>query len=371
VSYLGGHQYTVKTPMSTNGTTQGTRLFLNSLYEAGCVTADGQPDIRLFKMGPATTTSPDVTWSIIYANGGDGPALSAVLTDTLPAGAMFVSASNGGTFAAGTVTWNLGDLPGPTSNTVTVTVRLSAFGTYNNHVEATYTVGLNRKTASSTTSTVEYMALPPDASAPDSAADPDAAPVDAATVDAVGVDAVSSPDALAGTPADLGAGGSTGMGGSDGPASVDAAGTGGASGTDAPTAIDAAGTGGTGGTSVPDMRLASDDAFTSSTPEAGAAMRDMGDNGGQPDAGAGGNPGGSTTTADGATNNPQGAAEDARAGDAGSDDLIVGHAKGGGGCGCRIGQRPSASATASWVLLVPALLVVRRRRRPAAAPVRP
>jgi hypothetical protein len=36
VSYLGGHSYSVNLPISQNPTTQGTRLFLNSLFEAPC-----------------------------------------------------------------------------------------------------------------------------------------------------------------------------------------------------------------------------------------------------------------------------------------------------------------------------------------------
>jgi len=37
VSYLGGHQYGVDLPISQHATTQGARLFLNSLFEAPCV----------------------------------------------------------------------------------------------------------------------------------------------------------------------------------------------------------------------------------------------------------------------------------------------------------------------------------------------
>src|SRR6202043_1954882 len=37
VSYLGGHQYSTTLPISTNPQTQGTRLFLQSLFEAGSI----------------------------------------------------------------------------------------------------------------------------------------------------------------------------------------------------------------------------------------------------------------------------------------------------------------------------------------------
>lgn len=50
-----------------------------------------------------------VTWTLTYTL-ANGPVTNAVITDPLPAFLNFVSASNGGTFAAGTITWNLGTL---------------------------------------------------------------------------------------------------------------------------------------------------------------------------------------------------------------------------------------------------------------------
>lgn len=38
ISYLGGHKYSTKTPISGNPDSQGTRFFLNALFEADCVT---------------------------------------------------------------------------------------------------------------------------------------------------------------------------------------------------------------------------------------------------------------------------------------------------------------------------------------------
>jgi uncharacterized repeat protein (TIGR01451 family) len=98
VSYLGGHKYDTKLPISTNPTTQGTRLFLNSLFEAPCATRAGQPSLDLFLDGPAATSSPTITLTIDYANYGPGVALGASLKDNIPSGATFVSASGGGTF---------------------------------------------------------------------------------------------------------------------------------------------------------------------------------------------------------------------------------------------------------------------------------
>jgi uncharacterized repeat protein (TIGR01451 family) len=174
VSYLGGHQYTVKTPMTANKTSQGTRLFLNSLYEAGCVTTEGQPSLTLNKSGPDSTTSADVSWEIVYVNGGEGPALDVVVTDTLPAGATFVSASNGGTFANGTVTWNVGDVGSNRSGILTVTVQLGSLGAYVNRAGGRYGVGLSSKTVQSNDATTVFTQAP-DGGAAD-AATPDASP---------------------------------------------------------------------------------------------------------------------------------------------------------------------------------------------------
>lgn len=53
VSYLGGHKYDTEVPVSGHWSTQGTRLFLNALFEADCVTGgpadddgDGVPNDR-------------------------------------------------------------------------------------------------------------------------------------------------------------------------------------------------------------------------------------------------------------------------------------------------------------------------------------
>jgi hypothetical protein len=40
ISYLGGHQYATDVPVTSGSQSQGTRLFLNALFEADCVTGD-------------------------------------------------------------------------------------------------------------------------------------------------------------------------------------------------------------------------------------------------------------------------------------------------------------------------------------------
>lgn len=143
VSYLGGHQYTTAVPITNNPKTQGVRLFLNSLFDSACASQSGFPSISLTKSGPAITLSSMVTFTINYVNSGPSVALNAVLTDTLPPGASFVSATNGGTYAAGKVTWNLGNLGDDEFGAVSVTVNFGSLGTYTNTAHLNYKVGLN------------------------------------------------------------------------------------------------------------------------------------------------------------------------------------------------------------------------------------
>ena len=143
VSYLGGHQYDVKLPISTNPTSQGTRLFLNSLFEAPCATLAGQPSVTIWKNAPATTVGDQVTFTLGYGNAGPGVALSATVEDPIPPGSAFVSASNGGTLSGGAVRWNVGNLGPGESGTVTFTVKLLGHASYQNQAKLHYKVGLN------------------------------------------------------------------------------------------------------------------------------------------------------------------------------------------------------------------------------------
>ena len=65
-----------------------------------------------------------IVYTLTYANTGDAAASGVVVSDTLPAGVAFVSASNGGAHAAGTVTWNIGIVAAGGSGSVTVTVKI-------------------------------------------------------------------------------------------------------------------------------------------------------------------------------------------------------------------------------------------------------
>jgi uncharacterized repeat protein (TIGR01451 family) len=156
VSYLGGHQYTTTTPLSTHPTSQGTRLFLNSLFDSYCATADGQPVVSLAKSAPANTADATVTFTLTYGNVGPSVVLDAMLTDTVPAGAQFVSATGNGQFSAGVVSWSLGNLGVGESGSESFTVTLGDYGTYDDVARLDYYVGLTPLALDSNTTHTTY-----------------------------------------------------------------------------------------------------------------------------------------------------------------------------------------------------------------------
>ena len=78
------------------------------------------------KSGPVSaSTGSNITYTINYANSGGATATNVVIQDTVPAGTTFVSATGGGVFAAGVVTWNIGNLAAGASGSVQFTVNIT------------------------------------------------------------------------------------------------------------------------------------------------------------------------------------------------------------------------------------------------------
>ncbi|MDB6125895.1 MAG: hypothetical protein JWQ71_4888 [Pedosphaera sp.] len=83
------------------------------------------------------TLGNNVTYSVTITNLGSATATNVIVTNILPAGLSFISASSSqGTFAnaSGTVTWNLGNLGSGALATVSVVAKTTAAGTITNTV---------------------------------------------------------------------------------------------------------------------------------------------------------------------------------------------------------------------------------------------
>jgi len=104
---------------------------------ASSTTMVREPVLKITKSGPEKMfINKDITYNVKITNTGDAPADNTVVTDTLPAGTTFVSASSGGTMEGGKVTWNLGTLGVKDSRDLSVTVKSANAGTFKNSVTA-------------------------------------------------------------------------------------------------------------------------------------------------------------------------------------------------------------------------------------------
>jgi uncharacterized repeat protein (TIGR01451 family) len=105
--------------------------------EDSCTTVVSQPVLTVSKTAPDLRyIGRNIEYSITVTNSSDVEARNTVLTDNLPSGAQFVSASDGGSGGGNVVTWNLGTLAAGASRTVSLTVRPNQRGTYRNEVTA-------------------------------------------------------------------------------------------------------------------------------------------------------------------------------------------------------------------------------------------
>jgi uncharacterized repeat protein (TIGR01451 family) len=95
----------------------------------------------------------DFSYTLTVANAGPSPASEVVVSDALPAGATFVSASDGGIHDAGVVTWSLASLDSGAAANFTITVTAPTTGTLIN-------------TVASTSATTDLVASNNDGSAP-------------------------------------------------------------------------------------------------------------------------------------------------------------------------------------------------------------
>src|SRR5206468_2163834 len=117
-------------PANNNGSAPASRV---------TTTVTEQADLAVAKSGPAgVLANGSITYTIAVTNNGPSTAASVVVRDTLPAGVTFVSADNGGTQAAGVVTWpTVATLANGASVTHFVTVTAPAAGTLVNVAAAT------------------------------------------------------------------------------------------------------------------------------------------------------------------------------------------------------------------------------------------
>jgi uncharacterized repeat protein (TIGR01451 family) len=118
------------------------------------------PTIAIEKACPpsiARGASGDFT--IVVTNTSQVEAENVVVRDTLPDGLAYVSSSPPGTESANTITWNLGNLAGGASQTITVSARGTRTGSLTNEVVATSAEGLEARASCPVTITEPNVAI--------------------------------------------------------------------------------------------------------------------------------------------------------------------------------------------------------------------
>ncbi len=116
-------------PSNNNGTGEGNQVV---------TTITPLADVATTVTGPGSVLAiSDFTYTITVTNAGPSPASGVVVSDTLPFGATFVSASDGGSNNAGEVTWSIPSLATGAATNFTVTVTAPAGGTLTNSVLST------------------------------------------------------------------------------------------------------------------------------------------------------------------------------------------------------------------------------------------
>ena len=98
----------------------------NNNSATATTTVEAVTDLAIDKSGPATAVAgTNITYTLAVTNNGPSSSTGGTVTDVLPAGATFVSASGACTNAAGTVSCSVGALAAGATQTFTITVRVA------------------------------------------------------------------------------------------------------------------------------------------------------------------------------------------------------------------------------------------------------
>ena len=111
-------------PDTTNNTnTENTQVLARA--DLSVIKSDNAASVTAGQdADPTIYAGSTFTYTIRAANAGTDAAANVVVSDALPAGVTFVSATGGGTLTGSTVNWNVGNLAAGASQTYTVTVRV-------------------------------------------------------------------------------------------------------------------------------------------------------------------------------------------------------------------------------------------------------
>ncbi len=157
IRYTAGGAFTGTGSFDYQACDAGTPQLCSTASATITVNAATKADLSITKTGPASVRAgANIVYTITVDNLGPAAAPSVQVSDAIPAGTTFVSASGGGTNLAGTVTWNLGTVTEPQAPVV-LTLTVASAGDrltpYSN--TATVTFGGTDPVPANNSSTIE------------------------------------------------------------------------------------------------------------------------------------------------------------------------------------------------------------------------
>jgi uncharacterized repeat protein (TIGR01451 family) len=118
------------------------------------------PKIACNKSAPASMLAGEqFAYRIDVSNPSEVPANDVMVTDVLPNGIAYVSSSPSAQVRGQTLTWNLGSISGGAQKTITIQVRATATGTFENCAEVEAAMDLSSRCCATTTVTSPELAL--------------------------------------------------------------------------------------------------------------------------------------------------------------------------------------------------------------------
>src|SRR5439155_27458 len=110
---------------SVTTTTNDPNATNDSATETTAVRAPADLSIVKTDLADPVNAGDDLTYQLVVTNNGPADATGVQISDPLPTGTTFVSATGGGIESGGTVTWDLGSVANAAMTTVQVTVNVN------------------------------------------------------------------------------------------------------------------------------------------------------------------------------------------------------------------------------------------------------
>jgi uncharacterized repeat protein (TIGR01451 family) len=130
---------------------------LSTIRLIGAAAISGGPSADLSVLKDVSSTTPNVgdtiTFGVTVTNNGPNPATGVTVTDLLPAGLSFVSATpSQGTYVPGTGIWSVGSLAVSGSATLTIQATATSLGNQTNTASISHSEQFDPNTANNSAS---------------------------------------------------------------------------------------------------------------------------------------------------------------------------------------------------------------------------